>query len=186
MCFVDFQALSASFRLNLRLLLSILLIIGLQGCVEDLAPSDKDERRLQTQILPDFTARTTDGSSAEGELVELAALLSQHEAVVLYFTMWCPLCDTHMSYIAGQMIEQYPEVAFLMVDYVSASVVQSRRSQIENGYQALTILADIDQTLLDQFRATMATTVVIDAEGNIRLNEDFKNGARVKDVLDAL
>ncbi len=159
----------------------ILLVTLLQGCKEDLLPSDKDKRTENPVTTVDFIATTS-----LDETIELDSLLVEYDAVVLYYTMWCPLCDTHMSYISSAIMPNYPQTAFLMVDYVSGSVSQSRRSQVENGYQALTVLADSDQALLNQFHATMATTVVISQDKSILLNEDFKNGARLIDTLNAI
>lgn len=163
------------------LLALVILVMLLQGCKEDLLPSDKDNRTENTVTTVDFIATTS-----VDETIELDSLLAEYDAVVLYYTMWCPLCDTHMSYISSAIMPNYPQTAFLMVDYVSGSVSQSRRSQVENGYQALTVVADSDQSLLDQFHATMATTVVISQDKVVLLNEDFKNGARLIDTLNAI
>lgn len=163
------------------LLALVVLVMLLQGCKEDLLPSDKDNRTENTVTTVDFIATTS-----VDETIELDSLLAEYDAVVLYYTMWCPLCDTHMSYISSAIMPNYPQTAFLMVDYVSGSVSQSRRSQVENGYQALTVVADADQSLLDQFHATMATTVVISQDKVVLLNEDFKNGARLIDTLNAI
>ncbi|MCP5207135.1 MAG: hypothetical protein H7A01_08050 [Hahellaceae bacterium] len=163
------------------LITATLLALSLQGCKEDLFPSDKDNRTETIITTVDFVATTT-----LDEVIDLDALLAEYDAVVLYYTMWCPLCDTHMSYITSAIMPNYPQTAFLMVDYVSGSVSQSRRSQVENGYQALTVIADSDQSLLDQFHATMATTVVISQDKLVLLNEDFKNGARLIDTLNTL
>jgi hypothetical protein len=73
-----------------------------------------------------------------------------------------------------------------MIDYVSASVSQSRSSQLANGYAGLQLLVDSNQSLLKQFDATMATVVVISDQNKILLNEDYKNGARLIDILDNL
>jgi hypothetical protein len=73
-----------------------------------------------------------------------------------------------------------------MVDYVSANLSQSRASQLANGYAGLELLVDNKQSLLKQYNATMASIVVIDDENMILLNEDYKNGARLIDILDNL
>lgn len=169
------------FRKVILLLVVLISALGLQGCKEDLVPSDKDERNTQANFTTDFSAQTT-----TGEQVDLASLLMAHDSVVLYFTMWCPLCDTHMGYMSREIIPQYPDTAFFMVDYVSGSNSQSRRSQVENGYQMLTVLTDVEHSLLNQFHGTMATTVVIGQDKAILMNEDFKNGARLIDALNSL
>lgn len=165
--------------LSLTTLMCVVMLM--LGCKEDLLPSDKDNRTENTVTTVDFIALTS-----LDETIELDSLLAEYDAVVMYYTMWCPLCDTHMSYIASSIMPNYPQTAFLMVDYVSGSVSQSRRSQVENGYQALTVVADSDQSLLNQFHATMATTVVIAQDKSVLLNEDFKNGARLIDTLNNL
>lgn len=163
------------------LILLMLCGVLLQGCVDDLAPSDKDERSFEAATTESFTMTDTDGQT-----LHLETLLEENDAVVLYFTMWCPLCDSHMSHLSTNYIGEYPNVAFIMVDYVSSTVDQSRRSKIENGYQSSLVVADVSQDVLNRFGATMASTVVINVEGQVVLNEDYKNGARLKVALDSL
>jgi hypothetical protein len=86
----------------------------------------------------------------------------------------------------NQVINNYQNVRFLMVDYVSASINQSRASQLANGYADMTLLVDNNQDLLNALSATMASVIVINDQNTILLNEDYKNGARLIDVLDRL
>lgn len=171
--------------MHLIKLLSLLMALSLlTGCLEDLNPDDKDIRS-DTDLAP----KTSEGFTAItslNETINLEDELLINDAVVLYFTMWCPLCDSHMSHIRSHVIDNYTNVRFYMVDYVSANVSQVRSSQLANGYAGLQLLVDNNQSLLSQYQATMASVVVIDDKNQILLNEDYKNGARLIDVLDNL
>lgn len=153
----------------------------LSGCQEDLAPSDSDERSVTTTSTQSFSVQDT-----QGNVLELDVLLDNYDAVVMYFTMWCPTCDNHMSLITREFMPEFTRVAFIAVDYVSATNQQALRAQIENGYQGMTVVQDEGKQLTHQFNGTMATTIVIGQEKNILLNEDFKNGARLRAVLEEL
>ncbi len=156
----------------------------LTACLEDLNPESKDLRSDSEKgplYSDNFTAIDTLNNS-----ISLSDELLSHDAVVLYFTMWCPLCDSHMSHIRRQLIDQYSNVRFLMVDYVSANVSQSRSSQRANGFDDLTLLVDNQQALLNIYSATMASVIVINDQNLILLNEDYKNGSRLIETLDNL
>ena len=156
----------------------------LTACLEDLNPESKDLRSDNEKgplYSDNFTAIDTLNNS-----ISLSDELLSHDAVVLYFTMWCPLCDSHMSHIRRQLIDQYSNVRFLMVDYVSANVSQSRSSQRANGFDDLTLLVDNQQALLNIYSATMASVIVINDQNLILLNEDYKNGSRLIETLDNL
>ncbi|NRA24577.1 MAG: hypothetical protein HRU08_08900 [Oleispira sp.] len=163
--------------------LANLLLISflLTACLEDLTPESKDLRSMSDEDpshAENFIATTTLNQS-----IMLKDELLTHDAVVLYFTMWCPLCDSHMSHIRSHVINHYPNVAFYMVDYVSGNISQSRSSQVANGYKDLTLLVDNLQSLLNTFDATMASVVVIDNHNSILLNEDYKDGSRLINTL---
>jgi peroxiredoxin len=171
------------------------LVLAFSGCgqtMDDLNPSASDKRQAVQQgstgpavgqHAPDFTV-----SDSLGNPVTLSAIISQHKAIVLYFTMWCPTCDTHMSYMRDSIIPNQPDVVFYAVDYVSGSVVDARNAELSNGYagSGFIVLADTAQTLLSAFQGTMGTTVVIDRQGLIQMNEDFKNGAKLQSMLAGL
>ncbi len=177
------------------LLIAIVFLLG--GCgnmMYDLAPSG--DNRVPTampgttgpavgQNAPDFTLSDTLGNS-----VTLSSVVTTTgvRGVVLYFTMWCPVCDIHMSDMRSNVIPLHPDVRFFAVDYVSGSVAASREAEISNGYDGsgFTVLADIHQTVLDLYFATMGTTVVIGRDGVIRMNEDYKDGSRLRAALAAL
>jgi len=163
------------------LISNLACIFLLTGCVEDLNPSSKDLREDQILTAENFTAITT-----LNESIILEDELLTHDAVVLYFTMWCSLCDQHMDHMRRYIIDDYPNVRFLMVDYVSGNIDQAHSSQLNSGYADLTVLVDNENALLTSFNATMASVIVIDDQNNILLNEDYKNGSRLIDTLKAL
>lgn len=170
-----------------KLLWIALALFALTGCLEDLSP-DGSDKRTETSTGGSNSAPAVDFMelSTESETIQLSSELMNHDAVVLYYTMWCPICDSHMSHLRSNVINNYTNVRFLIVDYVSGTVAQSRNSQLSNGYASLTVLADTDQSLIAQFNGTMGTTVVIDDENKILMNEDYKNGARLIEVLETL
>ena len=175
-------------------LLLLFLIAGCGGMMDDLAPSTTDKRPAVQcgitgpdvcQFAPDFTI-----SDTLGNMVTLSSVIASPgvRGTVLYFTMWCPVCDTHMSNMRSSVMPGYPNVRFFLVDYVSGSVSNARSAELSNGYadSGFTVLADNDRTVLDLFHGTMGTTVVIDPAGVVRFNEDYKDGARLRSVLAAL
>ncbi len=180
----------------LLLFLALLTVstVPLCGCdmADDLAPSGNDQRPAVTkgtvgpsvgQIAPAFTLPDT-----LGDTVTLSAALSSSKAAVLYFTMWCPVCDSHMSHMRSAVIPYYPDVRFFAVDYVSGSVADARNAEVSNGYDGsgFTVLVDIGNPVLRSYAATMGTTVVIDNAGVIRMNEDYRNGVNLQAVLAGL
>lgn len=179
-------------RRFLALLPILALAAGCNGVGEDLSPSAADRRPPVVsgttgpavgQNAPDFTLPGT-----LGESVTLSASLAGRRAIVLYFTMWCPICDAHMSHMRSAVIPAYPDVAFLVIDYVSGTVADALRSETENGYlgSGFTVLVDPGNPVLHAYAATMGTTVVVDNTGVIRMNEDYGNGARLLSVLGGL
>ena len=80
--------------------------------------------------------------------------------------------------------DNYPNIRFLMVDYVSGSIAQSKRSQRDNGYQHMTTLVDNNDVLQNLYDGKMATTVIINSQQEIIFNELYKN--KLYDMLDAL
>ena len=152
------------FKTMYKKLFVILIALALCACNDDLNPSDSDKRPAveagseghqvgQTAI--DFTITDTLDNT-----INLADELLANDAVVLYFTMWCPLCDTHMSSIRRNVKPNFPNVKFLVIDYVSGSVKQSVSAQLSNGYASETVIPDIDHLLLKQFDATMGSTII--------------------------
>lgn len=161
---------------DVRRLLLVLILTFFSGCggmLDDLKPSGSDKHRVG-QLAPDFTLSDTLGTS-----VTLSTILTGTDVsgVVLYFTMWCPTCDVHMSSMRSSHIPTFPNVRFIALDYVSGTVADARNSELSNGYagSGFIVLADTAQTVLNLYRGTMGTTVVIDKAGVIRMNEDYKD-----------
>jgi peroxiredoxin len=164
----------------------------LSGCGDNLAPSGEDQRPAvqagssgasASQKALDFSV-----SDANGNIVTLASALAAQKAAVFYFTMWCPICDSHMSNIRSSVAPSFPAVGFYLVDYVSGSVSDASGAASSNGYAGgvFTILADTNRTLLNNFQGTMGTTVVVDSTGIIRMNEDYRDGTRLQATLAGL
>lgn len=168
------------------------------GMTDDLNPSGADKRPSVTagivgnqpgQIAADFSMPTTDGG---------AFTLSNHlsggstpaDAVVLYFTMWCPACAAHMDHIQFSIMPLFTDktVRYVAVDYVNASMGSTITSMNEAGFGGgqFIVTGDLTKSAATFFNATMATTVVIDKNGVIRMNEDFRDGEKLKTALAAI
>ena len=194
MCCVKPGKVSAHY---LSLVCVVLVLYGCGDLADDLKPSSSDERPdvvvgsigyLPSQRAADFTAIDSMGNSFS---------LSDHlitgsdpaDVVVLYFTMWCPVCLAHSEHMYNHVIPQFKHrgtVVHALVDYVSGSVSGSRMEELANGYAGsdFTTLADVNQSLQDQFHGAMGTVVVIDSDGTILLNEDYRDGSALMDTLD--
>ena len=171
---------------------TILLILSGCGSIQDdIYPSGSDQRPpvecgvagpYVCQVAPDFTL-----SDSLENPVTLSSIVPVNTGVVLYFTMWCPTCDSHMMYMQDVVIPAFPNVAFFAVDYVSGSVSATRTAETSNGYagSGFTVLADTAQSLLNEYNGTMATTVVIDKNGIVQMNETFKTN-KLQSVLGGL
>ena len=182
----------ASARKGLLLLLACSILAGCNGIGEDLSPSGTDRRPpvaagtvgpFVGQVAPDFTLPSTLGDN-----VTLSTTLVGRRAAVLYFSMWCPVCDEHMSHMRNSVMPLYPGVAFLAIDYVSGSVAEARANEVANGYagSGFTVLADLGNPVLRAYAATMGTTVVVDNTGVVRMNEDYGNGTVLLSTLAGL
>jgi peroxiredoxin len=135
------------------------------------------------QKAPDFAVTDINGAT-----VTLASSLAGRKGAVFYFTMWCPICDIHMSNMRSVITPLYPDVNFYLVDYVSGSVAGAASAAAANGYAGgvFTTLADVNHTLENNFQGTMGTTVVVNSAGIIMMNEDYRNGTRLQTVLAGL
>jgi len=168
-----------------KLLLSVLMVF-LMGCQEDLMPSNNPIESnsfagKKGNTLDDISMQSTDGSS-----LQLSTLLNEHDGVVLYFTMWCPVCDSHMSHIQNQYITTYPNIKFVFIDYIASSLNQAKNNQQANGYQALDVVSDASGELQTLFKGTMATTVIIDKNFIVRLNQTYPNDQTFRHALEQL
>jgi peroxiredoxin len=161
----------------------LVLLFSLAACGSNLSPSGEDKSKPGGQEAPDFSVSDIDNNT-----VTLASALSGKKGIVLYFTMWCPICDSHMGHMLDSTVSSFPEVGFYAIDYVSSSVSGARNSAAASGFigTPFTILADLDHVMLDGYDATMGTTVVIGSDGVIRMNEDYKDGSRLRSILSDL
>lgn len=168
----------------------ILMSVSCGGMMDDLRPSGADNRQTanagttggtQGQKAPDFTVSDTLGRSVN----LYAELDSGVTAVVLYFTMWCPVCSAHADHMLANTVPLYPNVKFFLVDYVSGTVSASRDAQVSNGYAntAFGVLVDSSGSILSSFGATMGTTVVVSKSGVITMKEDYKDGIALRNAL---
>jgi hypothetical protein len=173
------------------LLLLLVLLTGCGGMSDDLFPSKSDKQppvtpgstgHLPGQIAPDFTIPDMFGND-----VTLSSVLTTTgvQGAVFYFTMWCPICWTHMDDILNGQIPRFPSVRFYAVDYVNGSLADVQQSAINTGYfgTALTILADTQNIGENLYHGTMGVTFVVDRNGIVRMNEDYKDGVRLQNVL---
>lgn len=176
------------------------LVMALAGCNEitdDLTPSGDDERpaveantvgHMPGQIAPGFTIK----SSLDEDFVladSLAGGNQPADAVVLYFTMWCPVCLAHSDHLFNNVIPQFAQrgdVVYALVDYVSGSVITSRAAETANGYAGseFVTLVDANRSVMGLFNAAMGSVVVIAADGTVLVNEDYRSGEATIEALD--
>jgi peroxiredoxin len=186
---------------NFRYLLMILLFcLNVSGCdTGDLLPSGEDKRESVVAgsegYLPGQVATSFSLSDSTGTVITLDDYLSggatPADAIVLYFTMWCPVCLGHSDHMIYAVIPQFAtrgQVKYFLIDYVSGSVQQAFNAELANGYVGsdFVVLADTNRVVFRQFHAAMGTTVVIDPSGVIQMNEDYRTGQNLVAELDYL
>ena len=185
-----------SVRLIMRtaLLGASLCLAGCDGITDDLLPSGDDKRPVVVegspgtqvkQLTPNFWLDDT--LYVNRDLYNELDIPSSTTGVVLYFTMWCPICDSHASHMRTYVMPNFPNVKFFLVDYVTGSVANARTTQVDNGYSNIDTLVDVDQEVFNLYRASMGTTVVVGSVDKIvRMNEDYKDGVKLIETLQAL
>ncbi len=170
-------------------LIATAFLSGISGCQEDMLPSNKDERKSVEagsegsrvgQVISDFSA-----SLSTGDTYTLSEQLATHDAVVLYFTMWCPVCSTHMRAIDKEFEEEYENIDFVFVDYLSNSISSTRSTQSSQGWKHIPTISDFDNHLENMLQGNMAITVIIDKNFIVQFNEEYKDD-RLLSVLNSL
>ena len=166
-------------------LLLPLLLTACGGTFDDLFPSSADHSGGAAgttgpavgQTAPDFALPDTLPAAA-GATVTLSGTLATRRAAVLYFVMWCPICDEHLMDMAEWVIPAAPGVAFLALDYVSGSVEQSWASRRAAGWGGpdFTVLLDAGAATERTYQRGMGV-VVIDAAGVVRMNGAYQRQA---------
>ncbi|MDH5516251.1 MAG: peroxiredoxin family protein [Gammaproteobacteria bacterium] len=175
---------------KLMLLIALLSLTGCGGELDDLSPSGEN---MTVPVVPGSSGVQVSQQAIDFVLndtlnvpLTLSAEYPAADALVLYFTMWCPVCDSHMGYMRQYIRPNFPNVSFYMIDYVSGSVTASRQAQLSNGYTDFSVMVDEYQQIQDLYNATMGTTIVIDSTGIVRMNEDFKDGVKLYETLSLL
>ena len=177
---------------SVKIISCLFTLMMLSGCGNNLLPSGEDKRPSVlsgttgagvSQKAPVFTVSDTGNNS-----VTLTNALVGRKGIVLYFTMWCPICDSHMNNMRTAVAPLFPNVGFYLVDYVSGSVADAAAAAASNGYSGgvYTTIVDAGQLMLNSYQATMGTAVVIDSGGTIRMNEDYRDGKNLLSALAAL
>ena len=176
------------------LLVASLCLSACDGMVDDLLPSGEDKRPVVVegspgtqvkQLTPSFVLDDT--LYAPRDLYNELDTPASTTGVVLYFTMWCPICDSHASHMRAYVMPNFPNVKFFLVDYVTGSVANARTAQVNNGYENIETLSDVEQVVFNLYRASMGTTVVVGSVDKIvRMNEDYKDGVKLIETLQAL
>ena len=177
----------------IALLIASLGMTGCDGIADDLLPSGDDKRpdvvegspgTQVGQLAPDFSLFDTLGNS-RGLYDELDQ--PGVSGVVLYFTMWCPACNTEANHMRINVMPNFPNVSFFLVDFVSGSITGSRTAQELNALTGIETLVDENQQVSNLFNASMGTTVVVDSAGKIvRMNELYKDSVKLTETLQAL
>ena len=146
--------------------------------MDDLFPSGKDETAPVTpgtegpqvgQLAPDFNLQDTDGNA-----VSLPQVLPAPPGAVLYFTMWCGTCYRNLSGLRDNAVPAYPDMAYLVLDYVSASPAEALATAQGLGWTdpVFPILADVGAVQESFYNAPM-TVLVIGADRVIRYRGDY-------------
>lgn len=134
------------------------------------------------QTAPEFALPVTDGAT-----LTLATALSGKSGVVIYFTMWCPVCTSHTDEVVQAIMPAYPNARYVLVDYVSASIGEAATLKTFGGYDSTGIVVALDrsQSFMNTYGATMAYVVIIDSTGKIRMNEVYKR-QKMEQILGVL
>ena len=166
----------------------VILTSSLMQC-SNLLPDDDDLRSKNAsgiltvgQTAPEFALPTSDGGT-----LTLASSLAGKNGVVIYFTMWCPVCTSHTDEVVQAIMPSFPNARYVFVDYVSSSIGEAAMLKSYGGYDPAGIVVALDKTqsFMNSYGATMAYVVIIDSTGKIRMNEVYKR-QKMEQILGAL
>lgn len=168
---------------------AVLCAVLLPAQCSNLLPDGTDMRSKNTsslltvgQAAPAFSLPTSDGGT-----LTLTSALAGKTGVVLYFTMWCPVCTSHTDELVQAIMPAYPNARYVLVDYVSSSIGEAAMLKNYGGYDSSGIVVALDntQSFMNSYGATMAYVVIIDSTGKIRMNEVYKR-QKMEQILGAL
>ena len=164
-----------------------LYLTACKGMENDLLPSQKDQRPQKDPSQASQQTSITLYNTA-GQPITIAPADSKKPGTLLYFTMWCPVCASDTDQLISQVIPQFPQFDYFVIDYVSGDYKAAKASQDSAGYPnpPFSVLADPNQLTTSRYHATMGIMVVLGPAGEIRFNEGFKNGVKLKNLLGSL
>jgi len=173
------------------LALSLITSLKCTNFTADLFPAANDLRSTQTADFPGKTGATSlDFTLTEksGQNTSFGSYIPSGRGIVLYFTMWCSVCASHVDHMRTTIIPFYPNVTFIVVDYVSGSLTEVNSLANNSGLinPPPVVVADLNDELENYFGGTMGKTVVIDSNFKIIMNEDYRNGDNLAAALSTL
>lgn len=168
--------------------LSAVWAAGAVGC-SNLLPDDTDLRKNNSSAILTVGQNAADFSLplSDGGTLTLASAVSGKNGVVIYFTMWCPVCTSHTDELVQSIMPVYPNSRYVLVDYVSSSTLEAATLKTYGGYDpsGIGVALDRSQTFMNSYGATMAYVVIIDSTGKIRMNEVYKR-QKMEQILGGL
>jgi peroxiredoxin len=169
-------------RFSKPAILLLSMTLAACGMLDNLYPSGKDKRGSSAQLSPGDAAPEFSLADIEGNIHTLSGELKGRRGAVIYFTMWCPICDSHMQSILHGPLPRNLDVAFLVVDYITLTAEEAKNTATAGGVaqSPFVILVDTLGDMRPAYGATMGTTVVVDRAGVIRMIEDYKTEALEK------
>ena len=158
--------------------------------LDDLAPSSEDFRGSETASYPGVVGALAGDYAlnvASGNNTTLHTETAASAGVVLYFTMWCSVCDSHTTHIINTLKPKYPNIRFFLVDYVSSSMTNTQDYIVYYGLGgSIEVIGDFSHELTRYFGGTMSSTIVIGPDNRVRFNESFQNGSRLDQILSTM
>lgn len=188
---------------NLLVIVAAAASLLLAGCDNNnLLPSGEDKRKAvvagspgnqPTQKIENFTLNDINGTEVTlYDYIASEGATSPPDAIVIYFTMWCSICLTHMDHLYNDIRPIYDargNVEYLVLDFVSGTAGSSNNNALAYGFAStdFQILVDSGNAIQKQLGGAMGVTLVVDAsDGTILLNQEYGSGSRISEALDSL